>query len=337
MFNIADKEDLVTEAINFIVGDVALPDRLIQNLAFTWINIVSLDGSNNPITPTAGFYEIYVRTNKDTGFENVDIGQHAIFTGGSSLADGVEKASFYGAIFEEIKIVPVGIVGAVSYKVYIRQSDSGARAEIAQDLIFKDTFGERFIDTRNTAREETAMSDGSYFTGSTQRSGVATNNVFHSVITSGDKYLVIEDVIITTNFSLVTDGNVNLQLNAYVEASNGNTWSFTTDGIITPMGRPVNAELINQFPLSIINRGVTGVSLVGDEDYNIFYVDYFIDTQGNRNIKSTDRAQFFEGTRKLLIPPNSTVLVKTESTGTATGTLDISTVFFISEFDKIQT
>lgn len=125
MFNTVEKIGLVNESILFSIYDESLPEKLLSHLAHNWINIVSLDGNDDPIAPTAGEYNVYVKTSPNTGFELVQQPLDADKTGGSSMPDGVERGVYYSSIVEEIKITPVSVTGAVSYQVHVRQVDEG--------------------------------------------------------------------------------------------------------------------------------------------------------------------------------------------------------------------
>jgi len=144
MINVVNKITDINTNTLFTTTDQLLPDRLLNNLSFNWINVVSLDVNNNPIKPTAGNYFIYVKTSSNTGFEKADKPINFHQAGGSSMVDGHEKGSFYGAIVEQIKIIPAGIVGATNYQVHVRQSDQGRQPEVPVKL-HSDAVADGFI------------------------------------------------------------------------------------------------------------------------------------------------------------------------------------------------
>jgi len=104
--------------------DPVVAQRITANLPHNFVDIVSLDDGGAPVTPGGGNYEIYVKTTKEGGFKALtDNGTiPAANTGGDTLADGVAiGASFLGNPLV-IKVVPVGVTGAVSYKVHVIQN-----------------------------------------------------------------------------------------------------------------------------------------------------------------------------------------------------------------------
>lgn len=185
--------------------------------------------------------------------------------------------------------------------------------------------------TEGVTRTEVKINNGNYFVGSSKREDVPTPDTYSSVVTAGVGGLVIEDLLITINFGNLTNGHVNIIVVAYVAASSGNDWTYTTSGTITPVGRSVNTGFINTFPGTTIDSGVTVNTLTGDADYPLYFVDYLIDTSANRNMLSTDKSEFFSGDRKIVVAAGEQVLVQTLVVGVATGTVDFSSIFFTSE------
>lgn len=180
-------------------------------------------------------------------------------------------------------------------------------------------------------REEATAADGFLFTGSTQRTGIPSGDTYYTAFETGDKWVIVEDVDILANFSEVTDGNMLITLDVFCDNSNGNTWSYAP-GTPIPAGRPLNSAVVNNFPLSTIDLGVSA-SVAGTPDYEVYYQSFYIDTQGNRNNVSSTEGRFFEGGRKLLLAPNSSFLIRTLTAGGATGMVDLITVFFVSEIE----
>lgn len=121
-----------------------------------------------------------------------------------------------------------------------------------------------------------------------------------------------------------------LSLTAYVDISNGNDWSYTPSNPV-PAGRPLNAGLVNDVSGATIDLGVTTGTITGEPDYPLFFADYYLETQGNRESVSTTGSSFFDKGRQIVMAPNQEILIRTQTSGTSTGTLELKTIFFISE------
>lgn len=123
------KEALIGASILFVNSDKENEfESISPSFPFNSIDIISLDVSGNPVTPTTGFYQILVKTDVNGGFKTLSSnGQlDATLTGGSLLVDGEAFSIDFIGLPIEIKIVPVGVDVAVSYRVLIKQaSDAG--------------------------------------------------------------------------------------------------------------------------------------------------------------------------------------------------------------------
>ena len=120
----AKKTALIGESILFTVDDPVFINRIDPNLSHNFVDVVSLDGAGNPVTPAAGDYMIYVKTNADGGFKALTDGGslNAALTGGDSMADGLPVGASFGQNPIEIKVVPVGVDVALAYRVLIIQN-----------------------------------------------------------------------------------------------------------------------------------------------------------------------------------------------------------------------
>jgi len=124
--NNAELQAVVAEEIIFNSDDSV--DAVIQinpNMAHNFVNIVSLDGlDGSPVVPASGEYNIFVETMPDGGFQGLKDGGviSAVNTGGTAGVDGDQVISSFEGNPIRIKIVPDSIVGAVAYRVYIKQN-----------------------------------------------------------------------------------------------------------------------------------------------------------------------------------------------------------------------
>ena len=182
-----------------------------------------------------------------------------------------------------------------------------------------------------STRAETQIVRGDFFVGASVRPLIPVNNDYNSVIKApSDKYIVIEDAIIETDFTVTDSSTFGVSLTAYADISNGNDWSYTPSSPV-PAGRPLNAGLINSVSSATIDLGVTTSTITGEPDYPLFFADYYLETQGNRESVSTTGSSFFDKGRQIVLAPNQEILIRTQTSGTSTGTLELKTIFFISE------
>jgi hypothetical protein len=176
--------------------------------------------------------------------------------------------------------------------------------------------------------------NGTVFTGSSLRPDVTVtegvDTLSYGVIKTSSKWLIVNQVIYDIDFSAVTEGKFNHELRAYMDTSNGNTWSYTPNNPL-PAGRSVNALDVNDFPLTTYDGQLPiPPTVTGNPDYNLFFTSYFVDTGGNRNFVSSTGTSFFEVT-PLIIPPNTEALLEARSYGNASGSADIRATFFLTE------
>ncbi len=192
--------------------------------------------------------------------------------------------------------------------------------------------GVRRFKVSTATRQELQIASGEFFTGFSQRLNVAASpagTVYYSVFKTAGKYAVIEDVTQAVDFSEVTDGHYNHKLQGFVLGSATSSFTYTPSNPL-PAGRALSTEFINTFPVATIDLGVAA-SATGSPEYNLFETTFYIDTGGNRNTVSQSGSDFFTKGRQILIAPNSTVLIKSTTTGDATGSANITTSFFFSE------
>lgn len=189
---------------------------------------------------------------------------------------------------------------------------------------------EDLLDISGTGRLFRVIDNSNGYEGSLDQTGLAVGSTTHFLVKTGATELVLEGLRTVTDFSLVTDGRMLIQLSMYVDISDINTWS-TGNGTDLPLGRNLNCADINKLPLSTIAIDPPTVSVAGTADFQLQFAEYFIDTQGNRENLATNSATFFEGGARLLLPANSEFLFISQVTGDATGTASNRSIFFTSE------
>ena len=185
----------------------------------------------------------------------------------------------------------------------------------------------------SSTRQEYQIATGDFFNGISERLAIPTGDTYNAVLKAGpDKLLVIEDAIVETDFNIIDSSNYSVKIGAYVDISNGNDWSYTPTAAI-PAGRPLNAAKVNDFPASTIDLGATVTGFSGAQDYSLFFADYYLETQGQRESISTTGTSFFDKGRQIILAPNQEILIRTETGGSSNGTLDLRIIFFLSEID----
>lgn len=141
------KESLIGSTLLFNAETDSEIEQIEHSFAMNHIDVISLDGlDGNPVIPTTGTYEIYVRTDIDGGFKLIpERGSlEAIKTGGSILADGIAEGVSFTGFPLEFKIVPTGVDVAAAYRVDIKQS-SVQLSKIPDDFI--DSFNREGVST----------------------------------------------------------------------------------------------------------------------------------------------------------------------------------------------
>ena len=198
---------------------------------------------------------------------------------------------------------------------------------------------EGFMDSNTGAlsREDINILTADMWGGFTERENVLPGTELFQVIRTGDKWLVIEDINVAIDFSNAGSGRYIYELVAYVQGSNGNTFTYTPDsGTVTPLGRNLNVASINVFTDAVLESEPANSSYSGTPDFRVLFVEHFLETQGNRESLSENGSDFFEKDRRLLIPPNTDVLLLAITSGDAPGTADIRSNFFVSEADNLS-
>lgn len=201
---------------------------------------------------------------------------------------------------------------------------------LPSDLMTSDTRNSRRLKVTEISSEIELSRSGHVFVGSSTRTGIPVDDTYTTVVKAGSKWLWVKYVEVNPIFSDVTDGTFLIRLDAYVQGSSGNSWSYTPSNPL-PLGRSTNAHFVNVFPESRIDLGVSA-TYSGLADYPLFFEKFYVDQSGNRNTLQSTSGNFFES-GGILIPPGGEMLVVTETAGDAIGSADLRTVFFSAEID----
>lgn len=190
---------------------------------------------------------------------------------------------------------------------------------------------EVFLSVITTDRDELNIAEGRMFTGRSVRSGVTSPDTYYSAIVApADKYAVIEDFFQVLDFGEANDGDFVHEVTAFVKSSATSDFTYTPNNPL-PIGRAMISSKINDFPTTTVDLDVNVTTLTGEPEYALSFANFFIDTSGNRNLVSQNSSEFFGKNRQLILAPNEVGLVRAVSTGTLVGTVDIRTIFFVTE------
>lgn len=198
-------------------------------------------------------------------------------------------------------------------------------------FINNERIGARSFKVSSASEKEQEVIRGDFYAGFVIRENVVTDDINYTVITTTDKYVIIDGIDVFFNFAPLTDGKFYFEMNAYVDASNSNTFTFTANNP-QPAGTPLNAQFVNDKALSTLDVGVAA-TVTGVNDYNLFDELIFVDSSANRESLSDIRANTLQSGRVLVIPPNSTVLIEAKTLGTSASTLNIKTSFYFREVE----
>jgi hypothetical protein len=129
------------------------------------------------------------------------------------------------------------------------------------------------------------------------------------------------------------DGNFLYEMDAYVDISNNNTFTYT-GGVTAPLGKPLSTQYVNNTPISTIEVGVTA-TVTGEADYHLFDDQLTRDTSGNRSTQSGITSSLFSDGRITVIAPNSKVLIKSQFIGDV-ATANITNMFYFKELTAVE-
>lgn len=207
------------------------------------------------------------------------------------------------------------------------------RQPVMSDMFVNNTgVGDRKLKTVSSDFKEVEICRGHEYVGVVKRNAVPTGNTFYSVINTGSKYLLINALDVMINF-ISGDGNFLYEMDAYVDISNNNTFTYT-GGITAPLGKPLSTQYVNNAPISTIEVGVTA-TVTGEADYHLFDDQLTRDTSGNRSTQSGITSSLFSGGRITVIAPNSKVLIKSQFTGDV-ATANITNMFYFKELTAVE-
>lgn len=207
------------------------------------------------------------------------------------------------------------------------------RQPVMSDMFVNNTgVGDRKLKTVSSDFKEVEICRGHEYVGVVKRNAVSTDNTFYSVISTGSKYLIINDLDVMINF-VSGDGNFLYEMDAYVDISNNNTFTYT-GGVTAPLGKPLSTQYVNNTPISTIEVGVTA-TITGESDYHLFDDQLTRDTSGNRSTQSGITSSLFSDGRITVIAPNSKVLIKSQFTGDV-ATANITNMFYFKELTAVE-
>jgi hypothetical protein len=246
-----------------------------------------------------------------------------------TLDTGFNLIKDYEFMFNEVGAVGAWAMSTGHSRLQVEEATLGG---FKQESVEHTSTGRAKVST--STREESQILEGNFFVGTTTRLDVPVGNINYIVLEApADKYLVVEDTQIEPDFLEVSSGKYTIDIEAFVESSNGNSWSYT-EGSRVPVGRSLNTGYINVLPTSTIDLAPVVSALTGLEDYPVFFADYLVAEQRNRITISSSGNSFFTKGRQIVLAPSERLLIRTVTGGdAAVGTISIKSIFFTSEVD----
>jgi hypothetical protein len=241
------------------------------------------------------------------------------------------ESEFGRAITTVETIVQEGTVGEV---IWIRCSSSGpvvisdssSATVIATSTSFPNELTTELPFTTNPQETLTVTSltqsaaatiRGNLYGGYSERT-IVDAGVAYLLLTAGSKEVFIEDISPVVDFSGLTNGRMTCKVELFLQNSSINNYT-TSGGTVGPAGRNQNGNFINTFPQATITRDPTVSVLTGVSDFTIYHTSQNQTGSGSNVVTSATLGAFFVHEGYLIIPAGTTVLVRTQLTGTPTG------------------
>ena len=179
-----------------------------------------------------------------------------------------------------------------------------------------------------------AADSGDYFVGQIVRTGVAVANTFAWLVTAPiDRELVIDAITPTFDVTGLTTGTLFYKTELYLRDSARNDYVYAGGSAAASFGSSTNGNFINKQSASKLSAGGTTPTLTGVSDFVANDANLLMETAGKLNSQSgTSQSPLFQNGRVIVIPAGSTLLVRTVSSGTATGTYSIDSM--VSFFER---
>ena len=179
-----------------------------------------------------------------------------------------------------------------------------------------------------------AADSGDYFVGQIVRTGVAVANTFAWLVTAPiDRELVIDAINPTFDVTGLATGTLFYKTELYLRDSARNDYVYTGGSAAASFGTSTNGNFINKQSASKLNAGGTTPTLTGVSDFVANDANILMEVAGKLNSQSgTSQSPLFTNGRVIVIPAGSTLLARTVSSGTATGTYSIDTM--VSFFER---
>lgn len=211
------------------------------------------------------------------------------------------------------------LTSAVEGQRRVKVEDSGSTAAIV------DVYGLPTLRTVALSRTEANIANGTYYAAYLLRDVVgAASTYFYSVSAPVDADVIIDNISPTVSFELAGTGNLHYTTDAFFEESDGNAWTYTGGSPFVKIGRNMNGRFINSDSGVRVSVGGSATP-TGAPDFVIGFVHYSLEAQGANRSLTTSEAKFFDEQRRLIVKAGTTVLFRTITTGTITGTFEIQT------------
>ena len=196
--------------------------------------------------------------------------------------------------------------------------------------------GTRHFRVESTAREDLKIaSDGQFYNLAIGRDAVTPDDTTYFLLITGDKSLIIEDLLNDMLETTSTEGTIRYDLNAYVQTSDLSDFTIDNPGTLLDVASSLNTNFINQRPTTELYGFSTISNITGIPTWKLVRQDMLVTSQGNNKTRDAVATQFFEEGRKIVIGPNTTVLFEAITQANTIGDTQVNlfTQLFFSEYE----
>jgi len=144
--------------------------------------------------------------------------------------------------------------------------------------------------------------------------------------TGPTSFASVEDITTVYDFSGAGTGKLVSTLYMYNRDSNRNVFTYTNNGPNIYPGVCTNQSFVNAQTESSLNVGGATTIVSGTYDIIMGFVDYYLESSGSASSITGVGGTFFKNGKKLLVPPNSEILLRVVHSGTITGTVSMKSM-----------
>jgi len=162
--------------------------------------------------------------------------------------------------------------------------------------------------------------------------GITKTTIKNYMVRTGpNNFISIEDITTVYDFSGAGTGKLASTLYMYNRDSNRSVFTYANNGPNIYPGVCTNMAFVNRQTESSVNVGGATTIVSGTYDLVMGFLDYYLESSGSASAISGIGGTFFKSGKKLLIPPNSEILLRVVHTGTISGTVSMKSMISFIE------